>query len=105
MDLAEAHLLVFEFLKNNEYQYLEMNIGTGKGTSVLELINIFQESNKVEIPYIFAERRKGDAAMVFADTLLSRKLLGWQPQRSIEEMCIDGWKWQLKNPNGFGILI
>lgn len=101
MDLAKAHLLTFEFLQNNKNQYLEMNIGTGKGTSVLELINIFQEVNQVKIPYIYSDRRKGDSAVVYADNALVSKVLNWKPEKSIKEMCKDGWNWQLKNPNGF----
>lgn len=105
MDLAKAHYLAFEFLENNENQYLEMNIGTGKGTSVLELIKIFQKVNKVEIPYIFTDRRKGDPAIVYADNSLANRILNWSPKKTIEEMCKDGWNWHLKNPNGFGKLI
>ena len=101
MDLAKAHYLAFEFLENNRSQYLEMNIGTGKGTSVIELIKIFQEVNQVEIPYIYVDRRKGDMAVVYADNSLASEILNWRPERSIEEMCKDGWNWQLKNPNGF----
>ena len=101
MDLAKAHLLAFEFLEKNENQYIAMNIGTGKGTSVLELINIFQKENQVKIPYIFSDRRKGDSAIVYADNTLATKVLGWKPEKSLEEMCKDGWNWQLKNPNGF----
>ena len=102
MDLAKAHFLAFEYLEKNGNQYLEMNIGTGKGTSVFELIKIFQEVNQVEIPYIYEDRRKGDTAVVYADNLLASKILNWRPERSIEEMCRDGWNWQLKNPNGYG---
>ena len=105
MDLAKAHYLAFEFLVNNEKQYLELNIGTGKGTSVLELIKIFQKVNKVKIPYIVTDRRKGDPAIVYADNSLAKKILNWSPEKSIEDMCKDGWNWQLKNPNGFGKLI
>ena len=103
MDLAKAHYLAFEFLEKNRNQYLEMNIGTGKGTSVIELIKIFQEVNQVEIPYIYEDRRKGDTAVVYADNSLASEILNWHPERSIEEMCKDGWNWQLKNPEGFRI--
>ena len=65
------------------------------------MINVFQKVNDIEIPYIFSERRKGDAAIVYADNTLATKLLNWRPKKSIEEMCADGWNWQKKNPNGF----
>ena len=101
VDLAEAHFLTLEFLERNKPQYVEMNIGTGKGTSVLELLEIFQKVNQIKIPYIFSSRRKGDSGIVYADNSLAKKLLNWEPTKSVEEMCRDGWNWQLNNPNGF----
>ena len=64
-------------------------------------INIFQEINKVKISYRFASRRDGDVGIVFANTNLSQKILGWTAKRSVSQMCQDGWKWSQKNPNGF----
>ena len=101
MDVAEAHILALEYLENNNSQYIELNIGTGKATSVLDLIKIFQEVNKIEIPYVFSKRRRGDKGIVYADNSLATKLLNWKPKKSVEEMCRDGWKWKLKNPNGY----
>jgi UDP-glucose 4-epimerase len=103
MDVAKAHILALNYLENNGPQYIEMNIGTGKATSVLELINIFQDVNKVEIPYVFSKRRKGDNGIVYADISLATKLLNWKPTKSLEDMCRDGWNWKLKNPNGYKI--
>ena len=103
MDVAKAHILALNYLDNNNPQYTEINIGTGKATSVLELIKIFQEVNKVEIPYVFSNRRKGDHGIVYADISLATKLLNWKPRKSLEEMCRDGWNWKLKNPNGYKI--
>ena len=101
MDLAEAHCITLDFLEKNEPQYIKINIGTGKGTSVLQLINIFEKVNKIKIPYYFSERRNGDYGIVYADNTLAKELLNWEPVKSVEEMCIDGWNWQLKNPHGF----
>ena len=69
--------------------------------SVLELIKTFQEVNNVKIRYSFAERRKGDIAFIVADNSLAKSILNWEPKRNIEEICRSGWKWQLKNPEGY----
>lgn len=101
MDLAEAHIKAFEFLDKNNSQFMNLNIGTGKGTSVLELIKTFQAVNQVKIPYKFVERRDGDVSELIADNSLMKNILNWQPKRSIEDMCKDGWNWQLNNPFGY----
>ena len=62
----------------------------------MELINVFEEVNKVKIPYIFSKRREGDNAFVVADNSLARTLLNWEPKLSISDMCKDGWKWQIR---------
>ena len=97
MDLAEGHIKALEYLENNGPQILNLNLGTGIGTSVLGLLRIFENVNKVKINYEFTNRRKGDYGIVIADNSLAKSLLKWSPNRSIEEMCIDGWKWQNKN--------
>ena len=101
MDLAKGHLLVLEFLDRNPPQVLDLNLGTGNGTSVLELIKIFQEINKVKIPYVIGPRRKGDIDLVVADITRAKYKLNWEPENSIDDMCKDGWNWQLQNPHGF----
>ncbi len=101
MDLAEGHIRSLEFLKNNKPQFLNLNMGTGKGTSVLELIKTFEEVNKVRIPFTFGERRSGDVAKLIADNSLLKLILNWEPKRTLEEMCKDGWKWQSQNPLGY----
>lgn len=101
MDLAEGHLLVLELLIKEKPQILSMNLGTGKGTSVLELISAFERVNRVRIPYSFANRRVGDYGFVVADNNLAKSVLKWEPRMSIEEMCRDGYLWQIKNPKGY----
>ena len=76
-------------------KFLNLNIGTGKGTSVLELIKTFEKTNNVAVPYIFGNKRKGDFGSVVADASLANKLLGWSSKKSLEDMCKDGWKWFL----------
>ena len=101
MDLADGHISALEYLKNNKPLIKEFNLGTGIGTSVLELINTFQKVNNIEIPYIFLDRRKGDIAKVIADNSLAIKELNWIPKRNLDDMCRDGWKWQKDNPYGY----
>lgn len=101
MDLAECHLFTFEYLINEESKNIKLNIGTGKGTSVLELIKIFERVNKVEVPYIFSARRDGDTHFIVANNQKAKEVLNWSPKRGIEEMCKDGWKWKRLNPNGY----
>ena len=93
MDLAEGHVLSLEYMLKNNLNYTELNLGTGKGTSVLELINSFQEVNKVKVPYRFVDRREGDLPYSVADNSLAKDLLNWNPKKNIFEMCADSWSW------------
>ena len=101
MDLAEGHISALEYLFNKEPQVINLNLGTGKGTSVLELIDVFQKVNKININYIFSSRREGDLSVVIADNSLAISQLDWNPTRSLEDMCRDGWNWQSNNPRGY----
>ena len=101
LDLADAHILALEFLLDQKPEILNLNLGTSKGTSVLDLITTFERVNKVKIPYEFCERRKGDYCTVIADNSKAFSVLNWSPKRDLEQMCIDGWKWQSTNPNGY----
>ncbi len=101
MDLAEGHIAALEFLIEGKSQIINLNLGTGLGTSVLELINTFQRVINIEIPYEFTDKRIGDSCNVIADNSLAVSSLNWSPRRSLEEMCKDGWKWQSLNPEGY----
>ena len=101
MDLAEGHKASLEYLQDNPPQLINLNLGTANGTSVLELIHAFEFINKVNIPYEFLPRRQGDVANVVADNSLALSCLDWEPKRSLNDMCSDGWKWQSLNPNGY----
>ena len=101
VDLAEGHLKTLEYLERNHAQILNLNLGTGIGTSVLDLIKSFEKVNNIKIPYKIVEPRKGDASFVVADNNLAKKILNWNPKRTIEDACLDGWKWRCSNPNGF----
>ncbi len=101
LDLADGHVAAFEYLNSNESQFINLNIGTGKGITVLELIKIFKKVNNIDISYSFTSRRKGDQEYVVADNSKILSVLNWKPKRDIEDMCRDGWKWQALNPNGY----
>ena len=101
VDLAEAHVITLDYLFKNETDIINLNIGTGIGTSVLELIDAFQEVNKCKVPYKFCDRRPGDVSTLVADNQKAFKLLKWKPKRNLKDMCRDGWRWIKKNPNGY----
>lgn len=102
VDLAKAHVAALEHLgAPNEYKYY--NIGTGQGTSVLELVHAFEQAAEREIPYQVVARRPGDIAACYADPSLAREELGWQAELSIQDACRDSWKWQSENPDGYGV--
>ena len=95
MDLAEAHVKSLGILNNK--RFLVLNIGTGKGYSVLELLNTFIEKTGIDIPYKIKSRREGDVDISFADNQKSKLLLQWIPSRNLEDMCIDAWSWHESN--------
>ena len=101
MDLADGHVAALKYLQDNNSQIINLNLGTGKGHSVLELINIFQKVNDINVPYCFTKRRKGDQAEIVADNSKILSKLNWSPKKSLESMCLDGWNWHLMNPNGY----
>ena len=80
---------------------LLVNLGTGRGYSVLEIVQAFEEVSGQTIPYRVVNRRPGDIAECYADPSLAQQLLEWKTLRSLSDMCADTWKWQCNNPNGF----
>ena len=99
-DLAEAHLKALEVLPKND-GVLTCNLGTGKGHSVLELIQTFEKVTGINIPYELVGRRSGDITEAWANPSYAKKILGWSAQHSLKEMLADAWNWQKKNPNGY----
>lgn len=98
MDVAEGHVAALGLENPGFYS---VNLGTGTGTSVFELLTAFEIAVGRKIPYSVTSRRSGDIATCFADTSLAEELLGWKSQRSIAEACRDAWKWQSNNPQGY----
>ena len=100
VDLAVGHVKALENLtKISGCQ--PINIGTGNGTSVLEIVNSFKEISGQDIPYAIVPRRAGDIGTVYADASVANDLLGWQASRDLNAMIADTWRWQSQNPNGF----
>lgn len=102
MDLVEGHVAALNYLDRQE-GLLTVNLGTGKGYSVLEVIRAFERANDCRIPFKVAARRAGDIAEYWADPTLAFDVLGWRATRSLEAMCSDSWQWQKNNPDGYGI--
>lgn len=101
VDLAQGHLKALA--KVIDAKGVEAyNLGTGKGYSVLELVSAFEKASGQDVPYQIVERRPGDVAVCYADPSKAKKELGWEAKRGIEEMCLDSWRWQENNPEGFG---
>jgi UDP-glucose 4-epimerase len=100
MDLARGHVAALEYARNNP-GFIPINLGTGHGTSVLEMVKAFEQASGTPIPYEIGPRRDGDIAECYADPALAKRLLGWQAQLSVERACADGWRWQQRNPNGY----
>lgn len=94
VDLAAGHLAALNYLFR-EAGMLTVNLGTGSGVSVLELIKAFETANDCKVPYRMAPRRPGDVACCWADTGLANRLLAWSASRSLEDMCRDAWRWQM----------
>jgi len=100
VDLAVGHVRALEYaLKNTGVEAI--NLGTGVGYSVLDIVKAFEKVNGVKVPYVITARREGDVAVCYSDPSKAERLLGWKAERGIEEMCRDTWNWQMKNPNGF----
>lgn len=102
MDLAKGHSASVLKLKNSpEGQLLTVNLGTGQGYSVLEIVSSFERTSGKPIPYQVVKRRPGDIASCYSDPALAEKLLGWKAELGIEAMCADTWRWQSGNPHGY----
>ncbi|MFC7062344.1 UDP-glucose 4-epimerase GalE [Halobacillus seohaensis] len=96
LDLAEGHVAALDNLIEGAHIY---NLGTGKGTSVLELVKVFEEANDIEVPYEIVDRRPGDIASCYADASKAKKELGWTAKRDIIAMCRDAWRFGKNNKN------
>jgi UDP-glucose 4-epimerase len=99
-DLAEGHVAALRYLFDKQ-QSLTVNLGTGQGYSVLDLAKAYGKAADRDIPLVFAPRRPGDVDACYADPQYAFDTMGWKATRGLDQMCIDSWRWQSTNPNGF----
>jgi len=99
-DLAEGHVAALQALLEKKESFT-VNLGTGRGHSVLEVVQAFEQASGREVKRQIAPRRPGDVAQCYADPALAQRLLGWRASRSLADMCLDAWRWQNGNPDGY----
>ncbi|HWA38773.1 MAG TPA: UDP-glucose 4-epimerase GalE [Burkholderiales bacterium] len=100
MDLAQGHLAALAFLAGGS-ESITVNLGTGRGYSVLEVVQAFERASGRPVPYEIGPRRPGDVASCYADASLAARKLGWRAHAGLDEMCADAWRWQSGNPRGY----
>lgn len=100
MDLAGGHVKALNIIHTLE-DVMTINLGTGIGYSVLDMVKAFEKASGKKIPYSIAPRRAGDIAKCYADPQYAKEILGWKAQKGIDAMCEDSWRWQSTNPNGY----
>lgn len=101
VDLAKGHLAALKSLARLEGGLFTVNLGTGRGYSVLDVVKAFEAVSGKKVACQIAPRRAGDVAQCFADPDLAKEMLGWQAEKDLQEMCADAWRWQQQNPDGF----
>ena len=103
VDLAAGHLAALDYLQGlSAGELLAVNLGTGNGVSVLDMIKAFEAESGQAVPYEVVARRPGDIAACYADANKARQLFNWEAKLGLRDMCADTWRWQSKNPNGYG---
>ncbi len=100
VDLAKGHVAAIAYAKDHTGAEA-VNLGSGRGHSVMEVVNTFSEVNNIPVPYEIKPRRPGDLPTSFADASKAKKLFGWEAKLTLEDMCRDMWKWQTQNPDGY----
>ena len=100
VDLAKGHVKAIDY--SGEHKGVEIvNLGTGTGYSVLDIVKAFEKVNNIKIPYVIKPRRAGDIAECYANAGKAERVLGWKAEKDLEEMCYDSWNWQSNNVNGY----
>ncbi|MEM5340169.1 UDP-glucose 4-epimerase GalE [Paraburkholderia azotifigens] len=100
VDLARGHIAALDALAERDASFV-VNLGTGQGYSVLDVVKAFEKASGKAVPYEIVARRPGDVAQCFANPAKALEVIGWQAQHGIERMCADHWRWQAQNPRGF----
>lgn len=101
VDLAEGHVAALDGLRAGAVDCAAVNLGTGRGRSVLEVIEAAEAASGRPIPYEITDRRAGDVERIWADPTMAREVLGWEAERDLDQMMRDHWNWQRRNPDGF----
>ena len=101
LDLANGHLVALNYLRDNKPGVKAWNLGTGKGSTVFEMIKAFSKACGKDLPYQVVDRREGDVLDLTANPNLANKELGWKAQHTLEEACEDLWRWTENNPQGY----
>jgi UDP-glucose 4-epimerase len=103
VDLSIAHVKAIDYLNTQKSmdKPLVTNLGTGMGYSVLDVVKAFEKASGKEVPYKLVDRRAGDIAKCYANPSYAKEVLGWEAKRDLEQMCIDSWRWQSNNPDGY----
>jgi len=105
MDLARGHVAALDYLLEKESEYIALNLGTGVGYSVLQVIEAYKSTSNIDLPYEIVERRKGDVPITLADPSKAIETLKWKATGTLEDMCRDGWVWQHLNPEGYNSVL
>ncbi len=100
VDLAKGHVLACDYAKAHK-GCETINLGTGVGYSVLDIVKTFSKVNNIDLPYVIGPRRPGDVDACYADPRKAKELLGWEATKNLEDMCRDAWNWQRNNPKGY----
>ncbi len=100
VDLAKGHVKALDYLLSGRGS-LTVNLGAGKGYSVLDLVKAFERASKKKIPYKIVDRRQGDIAAFYADASMAKEKLNWEVKYDLQRICEDSWRWQSMNPNGY----
>lgn len=100
VDLAKGHVKAIDYSADHKGVEI-VNLGTGTGYSVLDIVKTFEKVNNLTIPYVIKPRRAGDIAVCYADASKAEKVLGWKAEKNLEDMCFDSWNWQSHNVNGY----
>lgn len=101
VDLALGHIMALEHLASNPCKFFTVNLGTGLGSSVLDVVHAFEKASGCNIPYKICPRRLGDVPAYYADASAANTILGWKAKKGLGDMCVDVWRWQSKNPKGY----
>ena len=102
VDLAYGHVKAIDYLNSKDtIKPLIVNLGTGKGYSVLDMVKAFEKASGKKVPYKIVERRSGDIATCYSEPSFAKEVLGWEAKKGIDDMCADSWRWQSNNPDGY----